>query len=163
MQVGTEECFVHLVDALSDPEPHVRKLGISGLAASGDPRAAGYIEGLVGDPDLDVRVRAIMALGRSGGASATPALVEAARSGDPVAHRAAIAALGEIGPVAVDLLAEDLRADDPADRVRAAIALGETHDLSALPSLTAALEDPDLTVRARVREAIEKIRESRVF
>lgn len=163
VRVGTEECFQHLVEALSDPNPRIRKLGICGLAASGDHRAIEHIAALIGDPDHDVRTRAIFALGRLGDAKAAPSLIEAARSVDPTIHRAAIAALGELGPVAVDLLAAELRSKEPADRVRAAISLGETHDLSALQPLTEALEDRDATVRARAREAIEKIRESRVF
>ena len=56
-----------------------------------------------------------------------------------------------------------MRCSDPADRVEAAIALGETRELAALEPLTAALEDEDPAVRTRVREALEKIRESPVF
>jgi len=121
VRVGTEECFQHLVEALSDPNPRIRKLGICGLAAAADTRSAEHIMTLVGDTDLEVRTRAIMALGRLGDARAAPALIDAARSGDPDVHRAAIAALGELGPVAVELLAAELRSKDPADRVRAAI------------------------------------------
>jgi HEAT repeat protein len=63
----------------------------------------------------------------------------------------------------VGVLAEELRSGAPADRVRAAIALGETRTIAALEALTLALEDEDPTVRIRAREAVEKIRETPVF
>ncbi len=163
IQIGTEECFQHLAEALHDPDPKIRRLAVCGLAASGDARAVDLLDGTLADEDEDVRTRAAMALGRLGDRRAAPALVRAAQGSDPALHRAAILALGELGPVAVDLLADELHCREPADRVRAAIALGETRDLSAVEPLTEALDDRDATVRLRVREALEKIRESPVF
>jgi HEAT repeat protein len=68
-----------------------------------------------------------------------------------------------LGPVAIDVLTRELSCSDPGDRVRAALALGETRDVAAVEPLTRALEDADPTVQAKAREALEKIRESRVF
>ena len=104
-----------------------------------------------------------LALGKLGDVRAAPPLIEAVRGTDHPLRRAAIAALGELGVVGVGVLAEVLRDGEPADRVRAAIALGETRDMSAVEPLTAALKDEDPTVRARAQEALEKIRESPVF
>ena len=43
------------------------------------------------------------------------------------------------------------------------VALGETRDVSAVGPLAEVLSDEDEEVRARAREALEKIRETRVF
>jgi HEAT repeat protein len=163
VRVGTEECFQHLVAGLQDASVRVRLLAVCGLAASGDPRAAEHVVTALRDGDPEVRTRAAFALGRLGDAKAAPALIEAARGDDLELHRAAITALGALGDVAVDVLGRELHAAAAADRVRAAIALGETRTLRALDALTCALDDEDPTVRVRAREAIEKIRETRVF
>jgi HEAT repeat protein len=43
------------------------------------------------------------------------------------------------------------------------IALGETRDIAAVGPLAEVLDDDDEEVRARARESLEKIRETRVF
>jgi HEAT repeat protein len=163
VRVGTEECFQHLAAGLEDPSVHVRRLAVCGLAASGDPRSIELLIGALRDEAVEVRTRAAFALGRVGDAKAAPPLIEAARGEDPELHRAAITALGELGDVAVDELVTELADAGAGDRVRIVIALGETRSLRALDALTASLEDPDGTVRARARESIEKIRETPVF
>ena len=163
VRVGTEECFQRLAEGLQDPSVHVRMLAVCGLAASGDPRSVELLIGALGDEASDVRTRAAYALGRVGDAKAAPPLIEAARGDDPELHRAAITALGELGEASVDELARELGEAGAADRVRIVMALGETRTLRALDALTAALADEDATVRARAREAIEKIRETPVF
>jgi HEAT repeat protein len=163
VRVGTEECFQQLAAGLRDPSVHVRLLAVCGLAASGDRRSTPLLIGALADESAEVRTRAAFALGRVGDATAAPPLIQAARGEDPQLHRAAITALGELGEVAVDELARELAEAGPGDRVRIVIALGETRTLKALDALTAALQDPDATVRARARESIEKIRETPVF
>ena len=163
VEVGTEECFRNLVDSLGDPDPKVRQLAVCGLAASGDERALEHIGTALDDEDADLRQRAAMALGRLGDRRAAPLLIAVAERDDPPLHRAAILALGELGPVGIDVLAREIACREPADRICAAIALGETRDVAAVEPLTPALKDEDATVRARAREALEKIRESRVF
>jgi HEAT repeat protein len=163
VRVGTEECFQHLSAGLRDPSVHVRLLAVCGLAASGDRRSIELLIGSLGDEAVEVRTRAAFALGRIGDRTAAPPLIEAARGEDPELHRAAITALGELGEVAVDELARELAESGPGDRVRIVMALGETRTLTALDALTAALQDPDATVRTRARESIEKIRETPVF
>jgi HEAT repeat protein len=165
VEVGTEQCFRHLIEGLRDPDPRVRRLAVCGLAAAGDTRAVEPLAAVLTDTaeDEEVRCRAAMALGKLGDDGAAPALTKAVRGPDHALHRAAILALGALGPVGIDLLAEELRCAEASDRVRAAIALGETRNLAAIEPLTARLDDEDPTVRARVREALEKIRESPVF
>jgi HEAT repeat protein len=163
VRVGTEECFQHLAAGLRDPSVHVRLLAVCGIAASRDPRSIPLLIGSLADESVQVRTRAAFALGRVGDATAAPPLIDAARGEDPELHRAAITALGELGEIAVDELAREMTEAGPGDRVRIVIALGETRTLRALDALTAALEDPDPTVRVRARESIEKIRETPVF
>jgi HEAT repeat protein len=162
VQVGTEACFQHLLESLRDPDPKVRSLAVCGLAAAGDIRAVGALIGTLDDVDPEIRRRAAVALGKLGDRTAASALRQAARGTDVDLHRAAIMALGELD-AGLDVLAESIKDGDPAERARAAIALGETHDVNAIPPLTDALTDDDPTVRSRAREALEKIGESPVF
>jgi HEAT repeat protein len=157
VEVGTESCFRHLVETLGDPDPRARLVAVCGLAASGDARAVDHILSALEDEHPAVRERAAVALGRIGDRRAAPGLLAAVQRPDAALHRAAIAALGELGPVAVDVLEAELGCSDPKDRVGAAIALGETRDMSAVDPLTGALEDPDPTVRFHAREALDKI------
>lgn len=160
--VGTDACFDHLVACLSDPDPATRCLAVCGLASSGDARAVDLLIGVLDDPEAEVRARAALALGRLGDRRVGPALVDAASRADPALHRASLMALGELD-AGLDVLAVALRDGDPNERARAAVALGETHDTDAIPPLTDALLDDDPAVRMCAREALEKIRESRVF
>ena len=64
VELGTEGCFQHLVEGLSDRDPGIRRLAICGLAASGDTRAVEHLTRLLADDDLDVRQQAAMALGK---------------------------------------------------------------------------------------------------
>lgn len=164
VELGTEACFRRLVEGLDDPDARVRRLSVCGLAASGDPRAVEHLITALRDPDAMVRERAAIALGRLGDQRAVPALREAAeREDDSPLHRAALLALGELGPIAIDLLVRELCCPDVHDRIRAVIALGETRDVAAVEPLTRALEDEDEAVRVRAREALERLRESPVF
>jgi HEAT repeat protein len=117
---------------------------------------------MLDDPAPEVRSRAALALGKLGHRAAGPALVEAARRADPGLHQASIMALGELDS-GLGVLSAAIRAVDPLERARAAVALGETRDVEAIPPLTDALLDDAAAVRVCSREALEKIRESPVF
>lgn len=162
VRVGTEACFRNLLEGLDDDDPKVRRLAVCGLAACGDARAIDSLIERLSDPDEDIRTRVAVALGKIGDRRAAPALVGAASGDDLRLRRVAILALGELD-AGLDVLAEALHDPDPAVRVRAAIAFGETHDVVAVAPLTKALDDQNAGVRHHVREALEKIRESRVF
>jgi HEAT repeat protein len=162
MVVGTEDCFGNLLEALDDQDPKVRRLAVCGLAACGGERALDALTERLSDPDEDIRTRVAVALGKIGDRRAAPALVRAAAADDLPLRRVAILALGELD-AGLGVLAEALRDPDPAVRIRAAIAFGETHDVGAVTPLTRALQDENRGVRHHVREALEKIRESRVF
>jgi HEAT repeat protein len=162
VRVGTEECFRNLLEALDDEDPKVRRLAVCGLAACGGSRALDALIERLGDPDEDIRMRVAVALGKIGDRRAAPALVRAASGDDLPLRRVSILALGELD-AGLDVLAEALRDPDPAVRIRAAIAFGETHDVVAVTPLTQALDDENPGVRHHVRDALEKIRESRVF
>jgi HEAT repeat protein len=135
---------------------------VCGLAACGDPRAIDSLVGRLSDPDEDIRTRVAVALGKIGDRRAAPALAAAASADDLPLRRVAILALGVLD-AGLDVLARALEDPDPAVRIRAAIAFGETHDVGAVEPLTKALEDENPGVRHQAREALEKIRESRVF
>jgi HEAT repeat protein len=160
VRVGTEECFRNLLAALDDQDPMVRRLAVSSLAACGDARAIDSLVARLDDPDEDIRARVVVALGKIGDRRAAPGLVRAASGDDLPLRRVAIPALGELD-AGLGVLIGALGDPDPAVRVRAAIAFGETHDVAAVEPLTRALDDENPGVRHHARDALERIRESR--
>lgn len=116
------------------------------------------IERLTDDQELpNVRHAAAQALGKIGDRAATTALIAAAEQGDFWVRYAAIEALGRLGdeqavPVLLRLLKQDAWM-----RPATVQALGNIGRVEAVPDLSAALDDPNDTVRAAAIEAILKI------
>jgi len=111
-----------------------------------------------------VRRHAAASLGRAGGATAPPALVEALRDPDKGVRREAAKALGLIkAPVAATPLVEALRDDDANVRACAAYALGEIQDPKAADALLGALRDPEWCVRDQAAWALREIRDPKII
>lgn len=80
--------------ALQDPDERVRMAACSAWGRRGGPEAIDLLAARYrNDPQLDVRLRAIRALGELRDAAAVPVLAEALEDGDPAVQYRAVAAL----------------------------------------------------------------------
>lgn len=160
---GGEAVAAALLGALHDPFAQVRGAAAFALGRLGELRAVGPLVSLLQDPSDEVRCRAAVALGLIGSVSVLRTTAEVVSPEDRTIRWAAIQALGNLGPVAVDCLEKALKQGPKSERARVIVALGETRAIEAVGPLAEVLEDEDEEVRARARESLEKIRESRVF
>jgi HEAT repeat protein len=160
---GGEEVTSALLGSLHNPVAQVRGSAAFALGRLGELRAVGPLVTLLQDPSDEVRCRAAVALGLIGSVSVLRTTPESDDPEDRTIRWAAIQALGNLGPPAVDCLAKALRHGPAGERARVVIALGETRDIAAVGPLAEVLDDDDEEVRARARESLEKIRETRVF
>jgi HEAT repeat protein len=148
-----------LVGLLSPPgSPGFAIWVLNALGEAGDPSIApemlAYLE-------LDQRPgptgAALRALGRLRYPQAIPALVRAAKSGEPY-RLYAIDALGSIGgPPAIDALSEAAAAEEPLRRLTVAEALGTIGGDEVVPTLSVLLRDSNWRVRNSAYGALRSI------
>jgi HEAT repeat protein len=160
---GGEKAIAALIGALHDPYAQVRGAAAFALGRLGALRGVGPLVSLLQDASDEVRCRSAVALGLIGSLSVLRTTTEAEEPEDLTIRWAAIQALGNLGPPAVDCLAKALKHGPRTERARVVVALGETRDVLAVGPLAEVLNDEDEEVRVRAREALERIRESRVF
>lgn len=160
---GSEAAVTALLGALHDPYAQVRGAAAFALGRLGDLRAVGPLVSALEDHSDEVRCRAAVGLGLIGSLSVLRSTAEAEEPEDATIRWAAIQALGNLGRPAVDCLAKALKHGPKRERARVVVALGETRDMTAVGPLAEVLNDEDPEVQARAREALEKIRDSRVF
>lgn len=160
---GDDRVTIALLGALQDPFAQVRGAAAFALGRLGDLRGVGPLVSLLQDPSDEVRCRAAVALGLIGSVSVLRTTSEAEDPRERTIRWAAIQALGNLGPPAVECLAKALRQGPRRERARVVVALGETRDVSAVGPLAEVLNDEDDEVRVRAGEALERIRETRVF
>jgi HEAT repeat protein len=160
---GGDEVASALIGALQDPFAQVRGAAAFAIGRLGDLRGVGPLVSLLQDPSDEVRCRAAVALGLIGSVSVLRTTSEVEDPQERTIRWAAIQALGNLGQPAVECLAKALRLGPRSERARVVVALGETRDVAAVGPLAEVLNDEDEVVRARAAEALEKIRESRVF
>ncbi len=120
----------------------------------------------LGDPNPDVRLRAIrplVAMGRTA-SDAAPALTVRLRDDDPRVRQWSAVALGTIGPPAVGAvptLVTVLQKDDqPQVRQAAAAALGNLGSEDAIAPLEEAAADSSAAVQRAARLALDRLRPS---
>ncbi|CAN5489043.1 hypothetical protein BH24GEM3_BH24GEM3_24440 [soil metagenome] len=154
---GGEALHPRLVAALRDgADAERRNAARSVLAALAAPRAGEgeptreLLEQLIReDPDADVRVLAVSALGESGNCEARPALESALRDAEENVVSAAADALGLLGDArAAAALAELVTRGEFWGRMSAIVALGQLRDAQAVPALAQAAADPLLAEAA---------------
>ncbi len=132
-----------------------------------DPQAIAALgDAAQGDPFWGVRVEALKALGRTGGASAEGSILAATQSGPPWVRDVAVEELGnfkEDSSLAGRL--NDLAAHDSAYRVRASAlrALGRIRSRESYDTLVAALnqDSPDDLLRRAALEGLGSLGDSR--
>jgi HEAT repeat protein len=82
---------------LQDPDERVRMAACSAWGRRGGPEAIDLLAARYrNDPQLDVRLRAIRALGEVGDMAAVPVLAQALEDGDPAVQYRAVAALKRV-------------------------------------------------------------------
>lgn len=128
---------------------------VAALGRLGDPSSAPLVAGLLSDPDVELRRRAVVALRQPGllDARALDALEAATRDADSLVRRGAIEALGELRlPAALPRLGELLWQGDVDTQIAAAEALATIG--AALPPGTAT----DTRVVRALEEAVTSAR-----
>ncbi len=129
------------------------------------PEAVGALQGLMGNPDLQVRWWALHWVGRIGppaGKAADKVNNVLVNDLNPSIQTAAASALGDLGSASskyAPSLLDALEKPHPDVRAAAAVALGRLGPAAhtALPNLTLALLDEDAIVRENACEALLKI------
>jgi HEAT repeat protein len=117
-KLGTAHAVVALRKALKDPSAHVRALAAIGLASRKGARSAGtLVRALETEPDLEVQIAILGALGRVANAEAVQRLVKAAESPGAFKRKAtafrvaAVQGLGEARTPAAMTALRELAAD----------------------------------------------------
>ncbi|MBI2190858.1 MAG: HEAT repeat domain-containing protein [Planctomycetes bacterium] len=111
------------------------------LANVRDPRASNALQNALKDPSSEVRIHALIALGISGQADASPDILPFLESGDPGEVKAALCALGMLrSPAAHERLGPFLESDSHEIRWNAALALASFDDPAAVPVLMQMLD-----------------------
>ena len=144
-KLGTPQARVALKKALKDTSPQVRATAAAGLVGkNGKETAATLLRALDSEPDLEVQIAILGALGRMGDPESVDRLIKAAEPDGrlfkrkPAAFRiAAVAALGDARtPAALTALQELTNDRDKDVRDAAARALGQTPRASEPKSLS---------------------------
>ena len=123
----------------------MRSRAVDALGAFARPESVTLLGGLLADADPSMRLRAILALGRTGMHEATAPLLARLRDAEETMERAAaVESLARLrDPSALDALLELLeRESDPALRTRIVIALGAIRAPSAYEAMRRMLRDP---------------------
>jgi hypothetical protein len=139
--------YTPIMNGQKDVAAECRGLAALGIAqtrhALGPEAAMAHLVDLLADGEAATRIRAAQALGLWPGAEAPPVLRLKAHVGDdePQVLGETLAAILRHDPRAhLDFVAAFLDREDPADIEAAALALGESRQVAALPALTAAYE-----------------------
>ncbi len=157
--VDTEDTALDdlLLGAVSDPAPEVRRRAAQGLRFRA-PQALPALRALANDPEPRVRLEVVIALGLRRDAESLDLI--AARvfdEADEEVRYYAASALGELRDArATQHLIHAYQTPALGHQVQwmALWALGENRDVAAMPTLFAALRDPDAEFRARAVESI---------
>lgn len=152
-----------LIDTFRYGDDNLKQIAIEALVRIGKQSVDPLIRQLDNE-SLDVKIRAIDALGKLGNSIAISPLINAlSDKNNEVKWRAAMA-LGQIGDdVAVGHLAKTLRDSDKYVRASAAWALGRFINVKAADHLISALQDKDPYVRRNVVQALGQIGDVRAI
>ncbi|HYT27763.1 MAG TPA: HEAT repeat domain-containing protein [Ktedonobacteraceae bacterium] len=135
-----------LLSRVHDKQPAMRETVAYILGIVGSPAATPAMIEALRDPVPAVRLQAAKALGRTGSAAAVPALLGALQGADDQLGSQIFSALIKLGPLAVPALVQESKGGSAWKRWQCVRALGDIHDLRALPVLVKALEDSDHSV-----------------
>jgi HEAT repeat protein len=145
------------LSALANATADVRRAGCEYLAALGDPRYTAALVNAVRDSDPAVACAALRALGAVGALDDPRPVVDMLKSDQPIVRQEAALCLFRLRvPQGVAALERWTTSGEPAARLRAAQAMGETGDPRFLPPLMAMLSDTP-SVRAEVLVSLAQV------
>jgi HEAT repeat protein len=156
MKAG-ESALPGLQIALTAGDADARWWATRALAEIPGAEARQRLLAVLADPDEDVRVCAVMALGERRDEMAVQPLLKLMTEGSGYARRQIGDALSKIGEPAVPGLIEALRAPFPGVRADAARALVRIESQQAIPALIKALDDPEPSVEHYAWEALQRM------
>lgn len=135
-----------LLAHVRDKQPALRETVVHLLGIIGSPSATSILIEALSDPVPAVRLQAAKALGRVGDPDAVPVLLKALRGADEQLSSQIFASLVKLGSLAVPALIQKSKSSSAHIRWNCVRALGEIHDVRALPVLVDALQDDDHSV-----------------
>ena len=135
-----------LLAHVHDKQPAMRETVVHLLGIIGSPSATSILIEALSDPVPAVRLQAAKALGRVGDPDAIPVLLKALRGADEQLSSQIFASLVRLGSLAVPALIQRSKSRSAHIRWNCVRALGEIHDVRALPVLVDALQDNDHAV-----------------
>jgi HEAT repeat protein len=146
---ATPEVVSVLRSGVDDRDAWVRYYACQSLGKLQVTASADKIEALLDDAAGQVRVAAVEAIARLGGAHALAALEHASLASDLDVRRAALTGLARIcRPSALAILLRAAESEDATTRLAAASAIAETTSPEAVSALIRVGSDPDQRVRA---------------
>jgi HEAT repeat protein len=146
-----------LIEQLRDNDRRLRIFAATELAMIGEP-AIGALSAMLGDANVSVRKRAVLALGEIGGSLAIKPLSWALADGDPYVRKAAVIALGKIDDARiVEPLARMLTDGDSLIREAAIAALLKISDPRAVAPLSQLLADNNPLIRVTAFKSLMTI------
>ena len=154
--IGDKRAVTAVFRGMRAATPQVRCAAVMAASRLPSERYGNTLVALLDDPDDDVRLGAIEALGRGRHKAAVPTLVNRLKAGDRNSIRI-IWALGEIGDErAVPALMTQYRSNEPFTRQKAVEALGKVGGSEAMLVLMEAMVDPDRSVRKKAEAALQR-------
>jgi HEAT repeat protein len=160
-----------LATDLRGPEAARRREAVDKLDAYGADEARPYLLKALEDPDLEVRVRAALSIGRHHLTEATPRLVALVEDPEPRLRAAAVEAIGLVRGAGSEPDARSLGAleralgdSDPAVRQAALVAIGRLdrdRAQAVTVALAARLDDDNAGVRQRACDVLGRLGDAR--
>ncbi len=147
----------HYIAKLNDRDWWFRAEAAEKLGKSGAPGAADLLTAALDDEMPEVRLRAAMALGELGGATAVRPLIQALSEPNRWSTIRIASILTAKGAEVVNELESAFADMNAHARLGALDILGEIGDIQAAPWLRARLDDPDPDIRSRATAALGAI------
>ena len=155
-RIGGDAARDSLLELIDTPD---LDMVLKALGEVGDPAVGPVVARFLKDEQMDVRRRAVVALGKTWGAAAADRMIDALSDGHHSVRFAAAGALEALGPPAAEaLLARFGRLPGPA-RYLAIQTLGRMRYRPASGALRQSLSSPDWGIRAAGAEAIGRLEE----
>ena len=137
-----------LVEAINDPDPHIRKIIADLLGQESGAKVVRHLTQLLADPCANVRTAAAISLGSGRHADAVPPLLHACRDEELWVRFSAIEALGMIGePSALPVVRTFLESSNLTLLCAAVEAIGKLGTSEDIPTLLEMLPTAKLPLR----------------